>query len=299
MQPVLRRTALVVVACIAVLDWVFFMLVHAGDCPTSFSAGEGRWVLGILVGCGIAAWALGDRRITWRIGLALIAMLAIGAWSINLLAHTRYLEPLPWTAGALGVLLLVVAAFGAGLLSGWQWLTLLVLPAAAIGFFHLSESLWNSGVECFPQDAAVVRGLVLLPVAIIAGAFVARSVPKPAFAAGAVLLLLPFVVLGWAAYRHTHPIDHRSTNPPELAWDGNKLRVNGVFGEGREHREIGPALSKTAVGVGDSLVLARRRIPSAQCFIPLHGFDPGCEVSDRTLGLIWINGDPITSIASE
>jgi hypothetical protein len=290
----MRKALLLVAAVVAVLDWSLFVLVHTGACPTSFSAGQERWILGILVACALVAGLTGAERLTWKIGLALAAVAVAGAWSAELLARTRYLEPLPWSADAPGIVLLLVAAMGGGLLSGWQWWTILVLPAASIGFFHLSESLWDPGVECFPQNTAVVRGLIFLPVAVLVGAAVARRAPRPAGVAGVALLVVPLIGLGWAAYRHWRPIDVRPKQPPAIAEiDGRlTLHVGGIptrLGP-QEERAGGHRRQPRARGEAD---------PYGHVLHPLHGFDPGCEISDPGLGAIWVQGDPIERIERE
>lgn len=93
-------------------------------------------------------------------------------------------------------------------MGGWQWWTLLILPAATVGFLYISEDLFYSGSESDQYDAAVGRGLLLLPVAIGIGALVSRWI-RNGRVVGLAVMTLPLVGVAWAGERHVRPIDRR------------------------------------------------------------------------------------------
>ena len=64
------------------------------------------------------------------------------------------------------------------------------------------------------------------------------------------------------------------------------------------------AQTPEGVGIGDSLALVQKRFADASCFVPLHGFDPGCQTNDTYEGAsgyayLWFQGDPIEEIVIE
>lgn len=213
----MRVAGLVVASIVALVGWGLLALTYTQDCPLFDGLRIGLALL--LIG-GVAAGLLGEGRrghpetdrvggAERSVGLALVPALALAGWSVFLLAHTSYLEPLPSSAAWIGITLLLVVALGAGLLSGWQWWTLLMLPAAFVGLLHLSESLFDSGVECEPYHPALTRGLLLVPIAIGLGAIAHRlSHHAPAArGVGSLLIALPLAVVSWAGVRHAAPIN--------------------------------------------------------------------------------------------
>lgn len=300
----LRRVSCKVLAGLALATWSIVLLLHTGECPDSLGSRFKTGALGVILVATLGAGLLSGRQhLVRRLSFAGLATLSLALWGVVLLGHTRYLEPLPWSAGTIGVTLLIIVALGAGLLSGWQWWTLLALPAALIGFSRLSRSLYDSGVECGPYHPAVTQGLLLVPIAVGVGALTARlarrRTPGSEIVVGSVLVLLPLVVFAWAGIRRARPIDHQPKRPPVIAEIRGQLRIRRI-GEEANASGITNAQAKHAgVGIGDSLALVTKRIPGASCLIPLHSFDPGCEVQDPTLGLIWVQGDPIERIGSE
>lgn len=205
--------------------------------------------------------------------LALSSGLLLSAWSIALFEHTPYLEPLPGSAGWTAMALLVLAAAGAGVLSAWQGCTLLMVPAAFVGLVDLSRTMFDSGVECEPFHPALLRGLVLVPIAVALGAVAARfsRALRAEALIGAVLLIgVPVAVFAWAGARHAAPIDREPaaeprqphsarfviTHPPLPALpsyrglkdgDGTK-RMLAVFGRPERLEHVSSGLTKYFFG---------------------------------------------------
>ena len=298
MDVVARRVSLAFITAVVAVGWLLVVVIHTG-CPDSLTYLE-PWTLGILVLCSVVAGLLGvTRHPEQRLSLTLLAALATLVWSFLTLARTDYLDPLPWSAGTIGVSMLVAATLGAGLLSGWQWWTLLVLPAAAIGFFHLSDALYDSGVECEPYHPAVMRGLLLVPAAIALGAVIARFVSRPARVAGAVLVLLPVTAFAWAGFRHQYPIDRQPEHPLMIRWLGGAVTFRGVAVDTATITDP-RAATAAGVGIGDSLSVARSRYRAMYCFVDRH-FKPECALNGRDqegaiLPDVYFIGDPIEAI---
>jgi hypothetical protein len=207
----LRQIGAALCLVVGVVAFGLVALFHGGYCPEALPSQLWNGALGVIGVCAVGAGLIGASRAPFgrRLALSLLAAVPLAAWSVLLLSRTLYLEPLPGSAGTMGLSLLVAAALGAGLIAGLQWWTLVLLPAGVIGFSRLSESLYDSGVECWPFHPHVSKALLLLPVAILAGAIVARFAMRAALVAGIALVVAPVVVFGWAGLRHARPIDSR------------------------------------------------------------------------------------------
>lgn len=222
-KALLRVGALVLIACLALAGWAAVLLTYTQMCPDFLGPGLALGVA-LLTVAGVGAGLLGDRRRglvgadqSRRRLLALSSGLLLSAWSIALFEHTPYLEPLPGSAGWTAMALLVLAAAGAGVMSAWQGCTLLMVPAAFVGLVDLSRTMFDSGVECEPFHPALLRGLVLVRIAVALGAVAARfsRALRAEALIGAVLLIgVPVAVFAWAGTRHAAPIDREPAAEP-------------------------------------------------------------------------------------
>jgi hypothetical protein len=242
--------------------WFAVLLVDSNDSYDPRPVGALEVILVVLAVAALVAGLLAEfgsrsarcrprREAARRASRALLAAVIVAAWSVVLITYTGYLEPLPWEAGALGVVLLLAVSVGAGLVGGWHWWTLLILPAATVGFLYVSEDLFYSGSEFDQYDAAVGRGLLLLPVAIGIGALASRWIRK-GLVVGLAVMALPLVGIAWAGERHVRPVDHRPadrllidvpSNPERPAYRGlaiadTKAQMLELFGRPDRARGI-------------------------------------------------------------